>query len=135
MSVLSSFPAMPNRIAIACEYLRYLGVNGADRETVESQLSPKVKEAKEDGQVGSTIAKDVIKEMLNLKLLENIENGNIVLTEELLNITPEPVDWQKALRPILSQKMLYPDQAESFKQSALPDALAWLLSQIHLTFY
>jgi hypothetical protein len=129
MSVLSSFPAMPNRIAITCEYLWYLGANGANRETVESQLSPKVKEAKEEGQVGSTISKDVITEMMNLKLLESLENGNMALTEELRNINPSPDDWQKTLRPILRQKMLYLDQAESFKQSELPDALAWLLTQ------
>ena len=129
MSVLSSFPAMPNRIAITCEYLWYIGPIGANRESIESQLSPKLKEAKEEGQVGSTIAKDVITEMVNLKLLEILDNGNIVLIEELRNIIPAADDWQKTLRPILSQKMLYPDQAELFKQSEFSYALAWLLTQ------
>lgn len=129
MSVITNLPAMPNRIAIACEYLYFLGEEGASWDSIENQLSPlKRGEGSEDEEKsGKSMAEDVLKEMESLKLLVRTSRDGIMLNAQI--IAPSDGDWQQALRPYLFLWLTAPDEAEIHGQSDLPDAFAWLLTQ------
>jgi len=132
MSVLNNLVAMPNRIAIACEYLYFLGDQGVEWEAVEKQLSPLKKvDADEVGDKpsGKSIAEDVLREMEKLKLLTILSNSAIILSTEIRKIAPMDGDWQQALRPILFSRLVLSEIAEQHGQSDVPDAIAWLLTQ------
>jgi hypothetical protein len=132
MSVISNLVAMPNRIAIACEYLHYLGEKGDAWESIESQLSPLKKagsDEDDDKPTGKSIAEDVLREIEKLGLLLRNEDSTISLAHEIRNIAPVDGNWQQALRPVLFKKMLYPTVADLCGQSDVPDAISWLLVQ------
>lgn len=128
MSVLTSFPAMPNRIAITCEYLHFLGPEGGARDSIEKQLSP-LKADDEEETSGSTVATAVISEMEKLQLIVRSPANAFALATEVQNRAPSEGDWQQVLRPILQERMSFPALAETYGQKELPDALAWLLTQ------
>lgn len=127
MSVLSNLPVMPNRIAIACEFLYFLGPDGGDADSIIKQLSPLKPEAEEKS-TGSTIASAVISEMEKLKLLVTYE-GSLKLTDEIRSLAPKSGDWHEILRPLLCERMTSPDLVGLYEQSELPEALAWLIGQ------
>ena len=129
MSVISNFPAMPNRIAIACEYLSSLGVEGGAKDEVIRNLSPLGSDEGGEATGGTTIASAVIAEMENLALVEIKQEGSIRLSGELLPKKSERSDWQTYLRPILRERLTDPTWAPRCKQEDVSDALAWLLAQ------
>ncbi|SAK87924.1 hypothetical protein AWB82_06080 [Caballeronia glebae] len=135
MSVLSNFPAIPNRVAIACEYLHFLGSKGDLRENVEKQLSPLKKGGNEDSESqdgkadGRTIAGFVVDEILKLGLSSLDEERVLRLNDEYLCMQVPEGDWANALRPILMAKLVMPEHAEKSDQSSVPEALSWLLVQ------
>lgn len=129
MSVLNNFPAMPNRIAIACEYLYYLGPDGELRDNIETQLSPLKKADSDEIGSGKTMAEDVLNEMDKLGFLTQVSAGKITLMEDIRNISSPQISWQQLLRPILRQRLTFPDLAEKHRQEEIPDAIAWLLAQ------
>lgn len=133
MSVLSNLPVMPNRIAIACEYLYFLGSDGGDTDSIIKQLSPlkpetELKLETEEKLTGSTIASAVISEMEKLKLLVTSE-GSLKLTDEIRILAPKSGDWHEILRPLLCERMTSPDLVGLYEQNELPEALAWLIGQ------
>jgi hypothetical protein len=129
MSVINNFPAMPNRIAIACEYLHYLGEKGGSWDSIEKQLSPLKKGDgnEEEERSGKSMAEDVLKEMESLKLLVRSSTDGIMLNNQI--IAPSNGDWLRALQPYFFLRLTDPDEAEIHGQNDLPDALAWLLIQ------
>lgn len=130
MSVLSSFPAMPNRIAIACEYLHYLGPDGDERSNIEAQLSPLKRPEAEDGtSSGSTIATAVLSEMIALKMLVGAPDGRYRLADDIRTLSSNDAEWSNLLRPILLRRLLFPEYASEFKQEEVHEAMAWLLCQ------
>ena len=130
MSVLSSFPAMPNRIAITCEYLHYLGPEGDERSNIEAQLSPLKKPEAEDGtSSGSTIATAVLNEMIALKMVVSAPDGRYKLADDIRTLSVDKVEWSDLLRPTLMRRLLYPECADEFKQEEVHEAIAWLLCQ------
>ena len=128
MSVISNLPAMANRIAYACEYLHFLGPDGDLLSDVERQLSP-LRAENEDGIQGSTIAKDLINEMEKLKLITVNNQDKCSLGEDVRDVAPRDGDWMNALRPLMLQRLTFPESAELHKQNEVPDALSWLLNQ------
>lgn len=132
MSVISNLVAMPNRIAIACEYLHYLGDKGDTWEAIEGQLSPLKKslgDEDDDKPTGKSIAEDVLREIEKLGLLLKNDDSTICLAHEVRDIAPNNGNWQHALKPLLFRKILFPNVAEQCGQSDVPDAIAWLLVQ------
>lgn len=129
MSVISNLPAMPNRIAIACEYLFSLLPEGAGRDEIIKQLSPLKKDEGDEGQAGTTIASAVLAEMENLQLVTMLDGGRLRLSEEFAKPVNENTNWKVFLRPILRSRLTDPEVAAACKQSDVPDALAWLLTQ------
>jgi hypothetical protein len=134
MSVINNFPVTPNRVVIACEFLHYLGQSGGKKSFIEKQLSPLQRAEREEGEgvTGSTIATSVISEMEKLKLI--ITSGDICrISDDFIHLTE--VNFGDVLCSKLCPVMTFPDLAESFSQSDLPDALAWLLSQDPFTTF
>jgi hypothetical protein len=129
MSVISNLPAMPNRIAIACEYLFTLLPDGSGRDEIIKQLSPMKRDEGNEGQGGTTIAAAVLSEMENLQLVRVSGGGKLTLIEDLAQRASEDTDWKLFLRPLLRNRLTTPDIAAECKQPDVPDALAWLLTQ------
>lgn len=129
MSVISNLPAMPNRIAIACEYLFSLLPDGAARDELTKQLSPFKKDEGDEGQGGTTIAAAVLSEMENLQLVHVSAGGKLRLSEDLAEQANEVADWKLLLRTILKPRLTVPEAATACKQPDVPEALAWLLAQ------
>lgn len=135
MSVLNNFPAIPSRIAIACEYLHFLGAKGDLRDSVERQLSPlKKAESDEtessDGKTdGRTISSFVIDELLKLGLSSLDEQRVLRLDNNYLSMDVSEGHWAESLRQVLLTKMVFPEQAEKSDQASMPDAISWLLIQ------
>jgi len=133
MSVISSFPAMPNRIAIACEYILALGGDGGQRDEIIKNLSPFSKgDADDDNEIsvgGKTMAHSVIDEMENLELIRINENGNLSLNKYFLGGKKTSYDWQSLLQPILRERLTDFSRISQFKQEDVGDALSWFLSQ------
>jgi hypothetical protein len=131
MSVITNLPAMPNRIAIACEYLHYLGDKGDAWGNVESQLSPfkKADAQEQDEKSGKSMAEDVLREVEKLKLLDRDSNDVIRITPDIRDNTTVDGDWQQLLRPLLFPRLTVPEVAEVHGQGEVPDALSWLLKQ------
>lgn len=131
MSVISNFPAMPNRIAIACEYLHFLGEDGGALETVEKQLSPLQNSEGEDG-VGKTsktsLSGAVLSEMEKLKLIKK-SRERVALLPDIWALSPRDGDWQKTLKPLLFERLTSYENADSYGQPDLPGSISWLLSQ------
>lgn len=133
MSVISSFPAMPNRIAIACEYIFSLGVDGGQRDEILKNLSPLSNgDGEDDNEVassGKTMAHSVIDEMENLELVLINENSNLILAKDFLSAKKTSYDWQSLLQPILRERLTDSSRASQFRQDDVGDALSWFLSQ------
>jgi len=130
MSVINALPAMPNRMAIACEYLFMLGSEGAPKEEILTQLSPLSKdEGGETAGSGPTMASSVITEMESLQLVCFNAKGHLCLAEDLLVAGNEGLSWQSVLRPVLRERLTDPHRAAEFKQEEVADALSWLLAQ------
>lgn len=132
MSVISNLVAMPNRIAIACEYLNYLGEKGGSWESIENQLSPLKKLGGDDANDkpdGKSIATDVLREVEKLGLLIKNNDSTISLAHEIRNIAPTGGNWQEALRPFLSKKIFSPTESDRCDQVDVADAISWLLVQ------
>jgi len=132
MSVISNFPAMPNRVAVVCEYLYFLGEDGDSPETIEKQLSPlrssDGEESGDDSLSKTSIAGAVLSEMEKLKLISKSKE-RIALLPDIRALVPKDGDWQKALKPLLLKRMISYEEAPSFGQPEVPDAISWLLSQ------
>jgi hypothetical protein len=131
MSVLTNLVAMPNRIAITCEYLHFLGEKGDSWESIESQLSPLKKSGgneEEDKPTGKSIAEDVLREIEKLGLLSSNSDSTVSLSKDLRKIAPPDGNWQQALRPILFERIVSP-KADTYGQNDVADAIAWLLVQ------
>ena len=132
MSVLSNFPAIPNRIAIACEYLNFLGSKGDLRESVEQQLSPLKKAENEEADMqgdGRSLSGFVVDELLRLGLSSLDEQRVLRLNDAYLNMNIPDGEWAEALRPVLLTKLAFPEHAVKSDQASLPDAISWLLAQ------
>ena len=131
MSVIANLPAMPNRVAIACEYLHFLADKGDVWPSVANQLSPlkKVDAQEQDEKTGKLMAEDVLSEMEKLKFLVRDSGDVIKLNSDIRDIALPDGDWQQALRPFLFLRLTVPGIAEMHGQNDVPDALAWLLAQ------
>ncbi len=130
MSVITNFPAMPNRIAIVCDYLSYLGAEGASEDSVLAHLSPPMRktDGDEEGD-GKNMSDDVVKEMERLGLICRPDAKKITLTEDVLNLVTPKMSWQDVLRPLLRQRLMSLDTDDKYRQSDFRDAVAWLLVQ------
>jgi hypothetical protein len=132
MSVITNFPAMPNRIAIATEYLFGLGEKGGNWDSIEGQLSPLTQNQDEDGpeeKTGKSMAQDVLLEMDKLQMLERLSPNTIALQSDIRAAAPRDGNWQNALYPFFFSVLTDPVRAAQHGQDDVPDSLAWLLTQ------
>ncbi|WP_321960085.1 protein DpdG [Paraburkholderia sp. J7] len=128
MTVLTNFPAIPNRIAIACEYLQDAGASGISREQFDSQLSPWPPGNDEEERTGTSMAREVLRELEALGLAVEAPSG-IGLAGEL-PLTPMSYgDWLEWLIPWATERLSDLGKADLCRQSGVPLAFAWLLSQ------
>jgi len=126
MSIVTNFMAVPNRIAIGCEYLQFVGNAGASSEDFERALSPlKVR----DEQGGTSIATGVLKELEDLGLASAGEDGNIRLSEAPGTQRRHFASWHDFLVPYILRLLVFPDVAADHRQRNVPEAIAWLLCQ------
>lgn len=131
MSVISNFPAMPNRILIAAEYLLQFGEKGAEWDSVEGQLSPLRHKQEDDApeeKSGKSMAEDVLREMDRLGMFARPDPGSIALHPDLLQ-AGEGQQWEGMVRDRLASALTGPERAQQCGQEEFVDALAWLLVQ------
>jgi hypothetical protein len=131
MSVLTNLTAVPNRIAIGCEYLQIVGRGGVERSTLEKHLSPLGTKGKnEDGEsTGKPIARDILKELEALKLAVDVGDDKIALNEDLPQKQKNANEWADCLLPRLLEIFVDERLAEDHGQKEVPETLAWLLAQ------
>lgn len=128
MTVLTNFPAIPNRIAIACEYLQAAGANGVSREQFESQLSPWPASNDEEERTGTSMAREVLRELEALALVVDVPTGVGLAAD--LPLTPMRYgEWLEWLIPWGAERLSDLGKADLCRQSGVPLAIAWLLSQ------
>ena len=127
MSVITSLPATPNRMKIVWTYLSNLCAGSIKVEELQRRLGPaslRVGQAQdEEAGSGSTIGDDVIIEMRNLGLVNRASDGTISLASSALQRNEE------AFLSCLERRLLDPVEAERYRQSSFPLALAWFLAQ------
>ena len=127
MSVITSFPATPNRIRITTQFLERLGDRGIAGEELQTLLSPPALQrgqtAEDSTDSGTTIAAAVLLEMRNLQLLEESDEGTVTIASGL-----QCADEGEFVER-MEQRLLDPSNAEQYRQAAFPRALAWLLCQ------
>lgn len=130
MSVVVNFPAIPNRIAIACEYLQASGGRGVPRSEFERVLTPaRAAVDDEDAQPGKSIPASILDELLAFSLATLDGEGVVRLASELAGPQLGFTAWRDMLVPRLRQALVDPDLASASGQRGVPDALAWLLCQ------
>lgn len=132
MSIISNFPAMPNRINIAAEYLYGLGSNGDEWNNVEGLLSPLTQKQGDDGpeeKMGKSMAEDVLREMERLGMLTRPGASTIALHPDLSAAASCAEGLPGAVHAFLFATLTNPGRARDAGQEELPDALAWLLAQ------
>jgi hypothetical protein len=128
MTVLTNFPAIPNRIAIACEYLQDAGVNGVSRDQFESQLSPWPAGNDEEERPGTSMAREVLDELKALAIVVEVPSG-FSLAPDMPQTQMRYGDWMEWLLPWTAERLSDLAKAELCRQSGVPLAIAWLLSQ------
>lgn len=132
MSVISNFPAMPNRINIAAEYLYGLGAKGDEWNNVEGLLSPLTQKQGEDGpeeKTGKSMAEDVLREMERLGMLTRLGVSTIALHPDLSAAASCAEGLPGAVHAFLFSALTDPARARDAGQEELPGALAWLMAQ------
>lgn len=129
MTVLTNWPAIPNRIAIACEYLQDAGAGGVTREQFDALLSPGPASPDDDEErPGKSMARHVLDELEALGLA--VSTGAGVRLAPDLPTKPMPyAQWMEWLLPHMSARLTDPLQAVACRQGGVPLALAWLLTQ------
>lgn len=131
MSVLTNWPAVPNRIAIGCEYLQSAGKSGVTKAVFEKHLSPLGTKAKdEDGEsTGKPVARDIFNELVLLRLAVDTGEDRYVLSEDLPEKPMSARDWGTFLLPRLREILVNDQLAAEHGQKDVPETLAWLLAQ------
>jgi hypothetical protein len=129
MTILTNFPALPNRIAIACEFLQGSGEEGVPRELFEGLISPESGGTDDDGNTGTTsMAQLVLRELEALGLA--VSAGSAVrLTPEIDDKPMNYLQWLEWLPNWLEPRLSDPEMADAHQQGGVPRAIAWLLSQ------
>lgn len=138
MSVISNLVAQPNRIIVATEFVHGFGDKGASREDLEKMLTPvPPSQQRQAGGMpgtdanegsGTTIAAEVLNEMLRLKILERTENEHLRVSAALSSHPPR-ADWAGRLHDYLFPMLTIADAANEHGQGDVPAALCWLLQQ------
>lgn len=128
MTVLTNFPAIPNRIAIACEYLQDCGDQGIARDVFESQLSPAPSGADDEERSGTSMAREVLRELEAFGIAVQTEGG-IRLSPELPAKGMAYQQWMAWLLPWIGKRVTDTELADQVRQQGVPLAFAWLLCQ------
>ena len=127
MSVITSFPATPNRIRIVLEFLERLGNRGIGGEELQALLAPPAlqrgQSTEDPTDPGTTIADAVLREMRNLQLFGESDDDIVMLPAG-----SPGADEAKFLKH-MEQRLLDPSNVEQYRQNAFPRALAWFLCQ------
>lgn len=122
MSVISSLPAVPNRVAIVYRFLQGFA-DGIQEDELKAILSPSALKAQDaEDERGSTMADYVLREARALHLVET--EGDVV------RVPPDLRGMNDAaLLGYLERTLLDPVLARDANQEQFPRALAWLLVQ------
>lgn len=138
MSVISNLVAQPNRIIVATEFVHGFGDKGASLDNLEKMLTPVPRQQNQAAdnapdpdaaeRSGTTIAAEVLSEMLKLKILERTEHDNLRVVPALLVHSPK-MEWPVRLYNYLFPILTAADAAREHGQGELPEALCWLLQQ------
>jgi hypothetical protein len=128
MTVLTNFPAIPNRIAIACEYLQDAGASGVSRDQFDAHLSPGPAGGDEEDRSGKSMARHVLDEVAALELAVAAETG-VRLSPALPTRAMTYGQWLEWLKPYVCDRLTDPVRAVTCRQAGVPLALAWLLCQ------
>jgi len=138
MSVISNLVAQPNRIIVATEFVHGFGDKGASVDDLEKMLTPVPRQQNQaaDGAAdtdavergGTTIAAEVLSEMLRLKILERTRDDKLRVGAALSAHTPK-MEWAVRLHDYLFPILTSADAAREHGQAELPEAFCWLLQQ------
>lgn len=124
MSVIASLTATPNRLKIAIRFVSSCGSGGIKEDLLQQTLLPaelaRSQSGDDDPQGGSAVGDEVVRELRNLGML-------VLGDDDALTVSPDLSEYDFV--DLLKQKLLNPEEAEKHGQSALPYALAWLLSR------
>ena len=127
MSVITTFPATPNRMKIVWSYVGRTGRGSIQTEELQRLLGPRALQAgqseEEGASSGTTIGDHVVSEMRNLGLLERRDDGSLAIGPNA------PSGSEAALLAYLESRLLVPKEADRHGQKSFPLALAWFLIQ------
>ena len=127
MSVITTFPATPNRMRIVWSYVGRARQGSIQVEELQRLLGPKALQARqsedEGASSGKTIGDDVVTEMCNLGLLEHRDDGSVAIGPNA------PNGDDAAFLAYLENRLLEPEEADRHGQKSFPLALAWFLIQ------
>lgn len=138
MSVISNLVAQPNRIIVATEFVHGFGDKGASVHNLEKMLTPvprqqthaadSIADTDAGERSGTTIAAEVLSEMLKLKILERTEDDNLRVGAALVTRSPK-MEWAARLHDYLFPILTSANAACEHGQAELPEAFCWLLQQ------
>ena len=125
MSIITSLTATPNRLKIALRFVASCGPGGVTENVLQDTLLPgelaRNQSGDEEPQGGSAVGDDVLRELRNLNMLVQADDGSLTVSPSLGGLTEDSfVDY-------LQEKLLNPEDAAKHSQEAFPPALSWLL--------
>ena len=127
MSVITNFPATPNRMKIVWSYVGRAGQGSIQGDELLGLLGPKALQARqsedEGTSSGTTIGDHVVTEMCTLGLLERRDDGSLAIGPNA------PSGDDATLLAYLESRLLEPKEADRHGQKSFPLALAWFLIQ------
>lgn len=134
MSVITNWPAMPNRLFILFRYLLEKGERGEDKQRLAAIFTPvsllrkRGEGGDDEGTSGKTILDDVLREAKIIGLVEEQEE-RISLLETYSKREVNRMGIEEFFIRIAERILLDPETAELKGQKDIAPALSWLLMQ------
>lgn len=129
MSVVTNWPAVPNRLWILFRYLLEKGEKGEEKDRLKASISPaSLQRGDEDTQTGTTLFDEVLKEAKSLGLVEDAE-GTIRLCEKFTKKEMDHLGAEALFIKTIERLILDPSLAQNNGQKNVAPALAWFLMQ------
>lgn len=132
MSVISNFPALPNRLKIYYAYLLYLldKPKGEEQEKLFNLIVPSSLDRKDDSEESKKpLHKDVFAELKLFDLVEEIDK------KVFLKYAPGKHELNSVggldayFLALMENRLVLSDELENYGQADFPKALAWFLMQ------
>lgn len=129
MSVITNWPAVPNRLWILFRYLLDKGEKGEDKERLRASLSPPSLLGGEEGEnPGTTVFEEILKESKSMGLVDDLD-GSICLRNRFTKREIDRIGPENLFVRTMENLLLDPDVTQDNGQKNVAPALAWFLMQ------